>query len=934
MKKNSNLSKAGYMLLFIFFLFIVLPGLGAWHGQEADNVRQQRSHEELPPTLGLGQGILEFDTPEFTVKIVRSSQTLAALQPKGSGGFDFLPSDLLERRASDGFHHLGDLNFRTRIDNENEWKSYSTAALRKSIESLPVSGSVLASADLRPTLAEDCPLRVIRSWELSAGKLILKFELENQSNQTVHVGSLGMPMIFNNILSRRSLEQVHENCSFFDPYIGGDAGYLQVTRLNGRGPALLVVPEGLTPFEAYRPLSEPMRPMQTFEGSFEWMIHSLACAENEWKNAEPWNEPTQITIDPGARKTYGVKFLIAPQIRDIEKTLTANDRPVAVGIPGYILPMDQTGRLFLNYENPVKSIKVEPEQAIEIIKSTPTKGGWQTFRLVGRRWGRARLSVTYENGLLQTIHYYVIKPAGQVVSDLGNFLMTKQWYEAPDDPFERSPSVISYDREADRMVLQDGRVWIAGLGDEGGSGSWVAAAMKQFGQPSKKELSQYERFVNEVLWGRIQYDRGEKLYGVRKSLLYYEPDILPEGYYDRQIDWGSWTSWDKAASEQVNRSYNYPHAAAVYWSLYSLARNNTGLVTSQSWDWFLERAYQTSLAMVRFAQGHSRHGQMEGTVFLNILLDLQREGWNDQAGVMEETMKKRADVWEEKTYPFGSEMAWDSTGQEEVYAWCKYFGYREKALVSLNSIIGYMPAVPHWGYNGNARRYWDFLYGGKLKRIERQLHHYGSGLNAIPVLAEYREHPQDYYLLRIGYAGMMGALSNIDQDGFASVAFHSFPSTLKWDAYSGDYGPNFFGHALNSAVYVIDHDEFGWQAFGGNLEIKGDRVIVAPLDSFRKRIYIAPQGLWLTLDSGVFQDVKIDSTDRSIEIGLEAQTPYTQSARLRIEQPAKISGVNQYIPEGISITERGAFVIPLQSETVWIRLTMQKLGTGPDFLQE
>jgi Family of unknown function (DUF5695) len=31
----------------------------------------------------------------------------------------------------------------------------------------------------------------------------------------------------------------------------------------------------------------------------------------------------------------------------------------------------------------------------------------------------------------------------------------------------------------------------------------------------------------------------------------------------------------------------------------------------------------------------------------------------------------------------------------------------------------------------------------------------------------------------------------------ASVAFHSFPSTLKWDPYSGDYGPNFFGHAFN-----------------------------------------------------------------------------------------------------------------------------------------
>ncbi len=114
----------------------------------------------------------------------------------------------------------------------------------------------------------------------------------------------------------------------------------------------------------------------------------------------------------------------------------------------------------------------------------------------------------------------------------------------------------------------------------------------------------------------------------------------------------------------------------------------------------------------------------------------------------------------EKAYPFGSEMAWDSTGQEEVFAWCKYFGADEKAEVSLNSILGYMPTVPHWGYNGNARRYWDFLYGGKLRRIERQLHHYGSGLNAIPVLSEYRENPDD------------------------------FPSKLDWDAYSGDYESN------------------------------------------------------------------------------------------------------------------------------------------------
>jgi hypothetical protein len=52
------------------------------------------------------------------------------------------------------------------------------------------------------------------------------------------------------------------------------------------------------------------------------------------------------------------------------------------------------------------------------------------------------------------------------------------------------------------------------------------------------------------------------------------------------------------------------------------------------------------------------------------------------------------------------------------------------------------------------------VYAAKVRRIERQLHHYGSGLNAIPVPSEYRDDPDDLYLLRIGLAGQMGAIAN------------------------------------------------------------------------------------------------------------------------------------------------------------------------------
>jgi hypothetical protein len=896
----------------------------------------QKPADKADPVPGpmLSQGIVNYDTPDFRLSLVRSSQTVAALKPKGADGFDFTPGDLLAARSQNGYFHLGDLTLRLRTEHTANWTNYSTASARVAVQTLPTSGNALAVADLTPTLPADIPLQITRTWLVEEGKLVLRFALTNKSKKTVEIGALGIPMIFDNVLNDRSLEQAHAICSFYDPYIGEDAGYLQVTRLNGHGPALLVVPDGKTPFEAYNPIldkkgswgaapvfTDPTPRGITFEGLYEWMVHSQAYAENEWKNAQPWNSPSGFSLAPGKSRTYGIKFLVSDSIRHIEKTLADNRRPVAVGIPGYVLPQDINARLFLKYGKPVTSIKVEPASTIEIHEDSPTREGWRAYTLQGKTWGRSRVTVAYADGTMQTIQYFVIKPAAQSVADMGHFLTTRQWFADSNDPFHRAPSAVTYDRETNHVVLQDSRVWIAGLSDEGGAGSWLAAIMKEFVQPDKAELARLQEFVDEVLWGGLQSKDGPHPYGVRKSLFYYQPDQLPPNYYDSGFDWKTWTSWNKEASEAVDRSYDYPHVAAAYWVLYRLARNHQGLVTNHPWDWYLNHAYETSIAMTSYAKDLAVFGQMEGSIFVEILADLKREGMASQAVALENKMRERADRWRKEAYPFGSEMPWDSTGQEEVYAWTKYFGYQDKAEVTLDAILGYDPAIPHWGYNGSARRYWDFIFAAKDRRLERQLHHYGSGLNAIPLLSEYREHPDDLYLLRVGYGGTLGALTDIDQEGFASAAFHSFPDMLKLDPLSGDYGPNFFGHAWNTATYVVDHPEFGWVAFGGNVNVDGATIKVTPLDSFRSRIYIASLGLWLTLDAGTFESAELDSSSGIVRVGLAAATDATPEARMRLEQPAKISGVGAYRAGTPLKVERDTYVVPLTNGTTWIVLS-------------
>jgi len=222
----------------------------------------------------------------------------------------------------------------------------------------------------------------------------------------------------------------------------------------------------------------------------------------------------------------------------------------------------------------------------------------------------------------------------------------------------------------------------------------------------------------------------------------------------------------------------------------------------------------------------------------------------------------------------------------------------------------------------------DNIYGGKLQRIERQIHHYGSGLNAIPLISEFEASPSDLYLLRVGFAGLSGPLSNIDQGGFAAASFHSFADTLKWDGYSGDYGPNFSGHTMGMGTFIVNHPDFGWQVFGGNIISSSPTVQVQVLDSLRRRVYIAPLGTLLTLDSGSFSMVEFDPQSLSVTLtvsaaasGVTGAAPASQG-RLVIQQKATIAGVGALKAPPALKPDAGAFVIPFTNGAAKVTLSM------------
>ncbi|KAH8895501.1 hypothetical protein GQ53DRAFT_792592 [Thozetella sp. PMI_491] len=830
-----------------------------------------------PDTLGLQNGYIDFETKFFKGKLVNDTQVLVSLSPKSDPIFDFLPFDKLSQRADDGNNHLGDVNFRYRVIGEQPWVQGSSSIARQNVTAMTVSEGEIAVSDLAPSLNDSLPLRIVRSWTVEDEDLVLSFNITNIGGSAVEIGALGFPIENNNIFTRRSKTDVQANCSFADPYIGLDGGYVQVTRVSGADPALVITPVGRTPFEAWSYLFEDSSThlsyqSNLFEGLWRWDVYSKALAEEEWSGAEPWNPPTSKIIQPSQSLIHGLRFSLSSEIEGIEAAVASKDVPVITAFPGLIIPTDMTARLDISSSSNVQAIEVEPPSAMSIEHSGPKN---LVVTPSASASGRVRVTVTYEDGRQQTVQYYLVKPGPEAVADLGQYLNDHHWYASENDAFGRGPSFMLVDHKTNDVVLQEYRVWLVGICHEAGA-SWMVAAIKQISQPNREQLAKLEEFVEKTLWGDIEE---KPSYAVPYSLFWYSPDET-DFPYDPSQPWkpGVSYSWPKKTANKTDRAYGYVYPTIAYWSLYRVARSVPDALPKYTWDFYLRQAYET--VNFCFTQGNGTNrisflnvGLMGETIIAEVLKDLQREGWTAEADQVKSLMKARADQWAITDVPFGSEQPWDCTGQEGVYYWSNYFNYTTSVTKTIDSIRGYMPAIAHWGYNGNARRYWDFTDGGapETAQIERQIHHYGSALNALPLLHHLRSNTigptpgravaqSDQHLLRLAFAGSFAPLANIHPDGFASAAFHAYPETLAWDSFSGDYGPGFVGMMLGAATYVVG-------GTGGDLTVWGGQLLpapkctggydIVPQDAVRMRVFVGPLGLWIEVSAGAIEKVRV-----------------------------------------------------------------------------
>jgi hypothetical protein len=144
---------------------------------------------------------------------------------------------------------------------------------------------------------------------------------------------------------------------------------------------------------------------------------------------------------------------------------------------------------------------------------------------------------------------------------------------------------------------------------------------------------------------------------------------------------------------------------------------------------------------------------------------------------------------------------------------------------------------------------------------------------------------------------------------------------LKWDGFSGDYGPNFVGLVLGTGTYVVQDSDVGLVAYGGVLTSSGTSVSVQTADPVRRRIFIGPLGVLITVDAGIINNFSYLPRTGSINITLSqlSDVPVAANAVLWVEST---TGTRNYSVATTGITKtRLGWQIPLSSASVTVQLT-------------
>lgn len=726
----------------------------------------------------------------------------------------------------------------------------------------------------------------IRSYRLSMAfhpgegdSLLWDIEIQNVTANVLEIGEFGLPLMvnddyaelyyepsgtaaistINNVdFARTPLRQklIHEQKVLVHHFIAGHSSYALVQRPLGDAPFLLVHPVNQeTSFECIykdRDSSFASR-VEGWAGPDILAMHSRATKIMRGWAGKTWvNEHTSVVLQPGEKKSYRMRFAFVDSYEAIRDELyKAGNLGIRV-LPSMVVQEDTDVLVELKSKSPIDKITFLSDN-INLLENKKS-GETTLLTLSFRKRGQKSLKLHYGNGRWTNLHFYCIEDIAQLLKARGKFVVEREFYNNPDDPFHRHHGFLPFDHRIGSTFLDSEEVWEVGGSDESGFSEPLFLAAKNVYFPSKEEIDTLETYVEDCLFKYIQ---NPATYEVRASL-----------YWKERLPSSPWGHWTKERSEATWRTYNYVHPANIYHALYRIGKNYSLLKRKKAED-YLRMSYRTCMAW--FNAGPWKHiGMMEGSNAIHILEDIKREGWQQEYENLRNEMKACEEQFVRDPYPYSSELIIDQTAHEQVYFFSRFFGDTErnrKTVQVLKALRG--GNQPVWFRYGNDKR-------------DDVCCWYNASLNGLALLNSFEESGDQDALVK-GYAGVMSVMRNVLPDGMGFNFFICTPGVYDSNPPTTfESGTGLWGFLQSAKSYVVKDTTFGLIGYGCRVSTSGRQITVVPKDGLRKRLRFVEEKIDVEVTQGEIVQCAFDGENGSLELQMEDSTGFVKNASLTI----------------------------------------------------
>lgn len=688
-------------------------------------------------------------------------------------------------------------------------------------------------------------------------------KFENISEDTISFTEIAIPLLMNQYF-RIDDDFKYDRCVMRHTCITGHSSYIYWEKSSGNAPVLLLAPLSDGVFTQLKQEKEDKLFGERFGDGFgyEGLVRAYAV-----------DDSNRFSLRPGESKE--LKFCLAfinneTQINDMLNRLSLITMKA---VPGMVGPINKD---FYVMTRPVTA-QVDVFGPEDCIIESRIEKGWRVNRIRFGAYGKRRIQVK-KDGNIASYCFFITEPVRDMIDRHAAFVAKNHLETNEKDPCYHG--LLMWDMVNKRRInstfnpyFED---WWRGGSDDPGLASGLFLAEKNVYRASEEEVKVLNAYVEDFILKRLTEQPGWRVHRMVPWYTMFEP-------------------WAGRGADDVWRAFNYVHVINVMYDMYRIQKQHHYSWMREAAE-YLKMAYEYTKAMFNYwmfphGVGASEFGNMgEMTLPLYLAQALQKEGFVQEACEMAAIFDKKAHYFNSKQFPFGSEMVYDSTAFEAVYAYGKRIGSEHIMRAAAKASYSNRGKQPIWFlYNTDLRAGGDTSWNSS----------YMTQLGAFPIL-DYtldQGHIDEDWILSYYGASLSGWLiynsggywspdrENQGATGWITIASlinHTgqppknsarpengklgMPLSKGCVILSGEAGIGFFGALRTACSIVMEHSVLGIIGLGCSVDRKDGKERISPEDGLSVRFYHVPDRWKVETIGGCINEIVVIENEIQLDM--------------------------------------------------------------------